>query len=176
MTYYFVICIAVEVYLAKPTQISYTENSGDSVSFECRADGYPLPSIAWLRNGRVIIASLSGGKFEVETMTLAEGLRSDLLETAVSVLTINNLSPLDDGEYTCRASNSVNNVFLPTAFSLTVVPPPPPDFCSPDPCLNGGACTSGSTSFQCRCTDQFTGVTCDVGMWVYNFHVSNFVI
>ena len=155
----------MEVYIAEPAQISFAENSGSSVSFECRADGYPLPSITWLRNGGVIIASLSGGKFEVETMTLAEGLRPDLMETAVSVLTISNLSPLDSGEYTCRGSNSVNSVFLPTAFSLTVVSPTPPDFCSPNPCLNGGTCTSGSTMFQCRCMDQYTGITCDIGKY-----------
>ena len=124
--------------------------SEESVSFECRADGVPLPTIVWLKDGDVITST---NKFEIENTTLSGG------QTAISVLTISNLSVLDSGNYTCRASISHQ---LPDPFSLTVEPLPPPDFCSPNPCLNGGHCTSTSSSFQCECLELFVGQTCEV--------------
>ena len=37
------------------------------------------------------------------------------------------------------------------------------DACEPNPCLNGGTCTSTTDSFSCTCAAQFTGVTCQIG-------------
>jgi len=35
------------------------------------------------------------------------------------------------------------------------------DECASDPCQNGGTCVDLINGYQCRCTDQFTGVNCD---------------
>ena len=34
------------------------------------------------------------------------------------------------------------------------------DECNPNPCLNGGICTDGCSSFTCSCTAGYTGPTC----------------
>lgn len=114
----------------------------------------------------MIVATLAADKFEIVMSILPVGLRPKIAETAVSVLTISRLSQIDTGNYSCRASNAVNSVFLPTPYSLTIRVPPPPNFCSLDPCLNGGLCVSGSTSFKCECQNFFTGIICDIGMYV----------
>lgn len=157
-------CHVPDVYLGRvvlhtPDQLFFTLDSGGSVTLDCRADGNPLPDIVWLRNGGVVVSSLTGNKFEVVSSTLP----SNDGETAVSMLTVNDLSSQDSGNYTCRASNGVDSVFLPLSYSLTVLPSPPPNFCSPNPCLNGGRCISGSFFFQCQCQAEFTGIICDIG-------------
>lgn len=106
---------------------------------------------------------MTGNKFNIRTTTISGGLRPNLAETIVSVLTITNLTILDSGSYNCRAVNPINSVLLPAPYSLTVVPP---DYCSPNPCLNGGRCTSGPTGFQCECQGQFNGTICDMGTQV----------
>lgn len=42
------------------------------------------------------------------------------------------------------------------------------DPCTPDPCLNGGACSViDISSFQCTCTENFQGERCEIGMTYY---------
>ncbi len=36
------------------------------------------------------------------------------------------------------------------------------NFCSSDPCMNGGTCSSGTRGFSCACTVDWTGNACDV--------------
>ena len=63
-------------------QTSYKE--GSSVSINCTASGKPEPDVTWVRNGRV---ESSGKK--------------------AAFLIVNNITRTDDGQYTCRANNSV---------------------------------------------------------------------
>lgn len=37
------------------------------------------------------------------------------------------------------------------------------DFCSSDPCLNNGTCTSLTSDFQCQCTPSWQGKDCGNG-------------
>ena len=38
--------------------------------------------------------------------------------------------------------------------------------CHPNPCMNNGTCQEDSgTSFACTCSDDFTGSTCDKGLY-----------
>ena len=34
--------------------------------------------------------------------------------------------------------------------------------CASEPCLNGGACQDGVNGYQCRCTEEFAGQSCEV--------------
>jgi len=35
------------------------------------------------------------------------------------------------------------------------------DECMSDPCQNGGTCVDLINGYECRCTDEYTGVNCD---------------
>ena len=37
-----------------------------------------------------------------------------------------------------------------------------PNFCSPNPCKNGGTCTDSVDSYICECDSGFTGVDCEI--------------
>ncbi len=37
------------------------------------------------------------------------------------------------------------------------------DLCDPNPCQNGGMCTSMGNTFTCVCPPEFTGTICDNG-------------
>ena len=36
-----------------------------------------------------------------------------------------------------------------------------PDFCHPNPCLNGGSCANGKTNYTCNCPKGYTGEVCE---------------
>lgn len=127
---------------------------GSDVSFECRAIGVPLPTIAWYKDGDLIIAS--GSNFGIESSTELQGT----VAISVSVLQISNISPNEAGMYTCRATNAFSTDTLRTPYSLMVQPT---TSCSPSPCRNGGRCTVSGSCFQCECADGFTGITCASG-------------
>ena len=44
---------------------------------------------------------------------------------------------------------------LPTCGADKVYP------CSPNPCQNGAVCDDGINEFRCKCSDDFTGPTCN---------------
>ena len=63
---------------------------GGTAMFNCSLEGVPQPSVNWLFNG----ASLSSGD------------KYAIMSTATfSSLTISNVSPDDEGSYTCNATN-----------------------------------------------------------------------
>ena len=93
------------------SQMNYTVNMGDVVTFQCVATGIPAPSITWLRNGmelssaadsRVTLGDLSGAT------SVADNAGEMILETSrmlVLVMTEDD----DSGSYVCRASNNATN-------------------------------------------------------------------
>ena len=146
-------------FVEAPQQTDFTADYNTEISFQCRADGIPLPNFTWSKDGTVIFP---GGKITVTTMTVMGALRPSLSQSVVSTLRIRNVTESDMGEYNCRATNGDGSVVLPTPFSLSVNEPPPTDFCTPNPCQNGGQCSSDATTFSCTCQGQFFGTTCDM--------------
>ncbi|XP_033336090.1 neogenin protein frazzled isoform X4 [Megalopta genalis] len=93
------------VFIAKPFRQVVVE--GSTVTLECAANGYPKPSILWLKDGTAIdLASLD----------------SRYRKVAASSLVINNAQEIDDGSYQCRAENEVDT--LDAVADLIVQVPP----------------------------------------------------
>ncbi|XP_076293131.1 neogenin protein frazzled isoform X5 [Lasioglossum baleicum] len=93
------------VFIAKPFRQVVVE--GSTVTLECAANGYPKPSILWLKDGTAIdLASLD----------------SRYQKVAASSLVINNAQEIDDGSYQCRAENEFDT--LDAVADLIVQVPP----------------------------------------------------
>jgi hypothetical protein len=79
-------------------------DDGDSAEFSCQVSGSPEPLIEWLHNGEKI--SPSSSRF------------SAFFSGGRATLKISEVQPEDEGEYSCRASNSAGTES--TKASLTV--------------------------------------------------------
>ncbi|XP_060828361.1 neogenin isoform X4 [Bombus pascuorum] len=93
------------VFIAKPLQQMTIEES--TVTLECAANGYPKPSILWLKDGVAIDLT---------------SFQSRYSRVAASSLVISNVQEIDDGSYQCRAENEVET--LDAAADLIVQVPP----------------------------------------------------
>ena len=86
-----------------PSQMDYTVNMGDVVTFQCVATGIPAPSITWFRNG----TELSNSRVTLNDpseRTTTNGAGEMILQTTRTL----NLSMTEDGDsgsYECRAIN-----------------------------------------------------------------------
>ena len=138
--------------------------AGGRVSFMCSADGVPTPSISWFKDN-TFVSTESVKKFNLNESTIDTGLRENINKTVTSMLSIVGIAESDAGLYTCSASNNRgSNAVVTPPFNLTVTAAPPPDFCNPSPCQNGGACVSGPLTYICKCTGNFKGTNCDEGI------------
>ena len=90
---------------------------GQNVSINCTADGVPVPTIVWRKDGQLIIPSSRRSTSSKNY----PGFRSSITGTT-STLTITDLTGSDNGSYSCRAVNEANiGVVLDTPYQLTVV-------------------------------------------------------
>ena len=90
---------------------------GQNVSINCTADGVPVPTIVWRKDGQLIIPSSRRSTSSKNY----PGFRSNITGTT-STLTITDLTGSDNGTYSCRALNEANiGVVLDTPYQLTVV-------------------------------------------------------
>ena len=71
-----------------------TRIEGDTVAFTCNADGNPVPTISWARNGSPIDTD------DNYRITFSEDKKQ---------LTMTNVNRTDSGEYRCVANNSLGN-------------------------------------------------------------------
>ena len=89
------------------SQMNYTVNMGDVVTFQCVATGIPAPSITWFRNGtelsnsRVTLSDLSEATYVADVNNTGEMI----LETS-RTLNLRMTQDNDSGSYECRASNN----------------------------------------------------------------------
>ena len=94
---------------------------GQNVSFNCTADGIPIPNIVWRKGGQLIIPSNRRNS----SLQNSNGFRTNTMPGVVqvtSILTITDLIGSDNGSYSCRADNEANiGAVLTTPYQLTVV-------------------------------------------------------
>ena len=113
----------VKAALQNNTGGSVTKERGQSVKFNCTADGIPQPNIVWMKNGRLLLKT---NRVDI-TSSESNGfcLHSILgLLQHTSILIITDLNRKDNGSYSCRASTvneGDNGVILMTPFSLQVI-------------------------------------------------------
>ncbi|CAH1103156.1 unnamed protein product [Psylliodes chrysocephalus] len=95
----------------KPDWIRRLNNTsaplGKSVALECEASGKPEPAFRWIKNGREIKI---GGRFRTE------------VKGGTAFLHISDLLGIDEGDYTCEASNTLGAVT--TTARLKIGTPP----------------------------------------------------
>ena len=101
-------CVSV----SEPAEIvSHSENMsvviGESVAVFCESRGVHTPSVVWTVDGSPVHTN--------STVTISESATGD---TVHSTLTIDTAAQLDDGVYSCAASNSAGSD--ETSFKLTV--------------------------------------------------------
>nr|XP_054760704.1 neurogenic locus notch homolog protein 2-like [Lytechinus pictus] len=112
---------------------------GNDISYVCQiatTSNYPRP--AWTSPGGVAVLPIGQGG--------SDHLNVQYLSDHESRLVIQDLTPNDNGIYTCYIGTLTNSVVI----SVEI-----PD--CPGPCQNGGTCSGGT----CVCPNGFTGVLCD---------------
>eukprot|EP00057_Strongylocentrotus_purpuratus_P022154 XP_011676628.1 PREDICTED: neurogenic locus notch homolog protein 2 [Strongylocentrotus purpuratus] len=112
---------------------------GNDISYVCQiatSSNYPRP--AWTSPGGVAVLPIGQGG--------SEHLNVQYVSDRESRLLIQDLTPNDNGIYTCYIGTLTNSVVI----SVEI-----PD--CPGPCQNGGTCAGGT----CLCPNGFTGVLCD---------------
>ncbi|XP_012064282.1 PREDICTED: neogenin [Atta cephalotes] len=93
------------VFVAQPLQQIVTE--GSDVTLECAANGYPKPSIFWLKDGVALDSTTQDSRYH---------------KVAASSLMITNVRESDHGSYQCRAENMIDS--LDAVAELIVQVPP----------------------------------------------------
>ena len=89
---------------------------GQSVSFVCTADGAPIPSITWFKDGCRVQATLNR-RFDISE-NLVSGFQPHLPRARRSVLTLSELREEDAGNYSCGVSNEVDTAILAEPYTL----------------------------------------------------------
>ncbi|XP_078578459.1 uncharacterized protein LOC144863280 [Branchiostoma floridae x Branchiostoma japonicum] len=72
-----------------------------------------------------------------------------------AVLEITNMTQADIGTYLCTADNGYATDYKAVDISMKEI-----DYCSRNPCKNGGTCTNRASGFQCACPAGYEGDTC----------------
>ena len=80
---------------------------GRRVVFECEASGNPAPHSRWLRNGRDVVLAGRLQTVEEKSNSATSGSK---LTTVVFRLIITELWEVDEGDYSCEASNASGSV------------------------------------------------------------------
>ena len=95
-----------------------SKQKGESVSFNCTAEGDPRPVIMWTKNGQPL---LNPSRLTIMSSEQSNGFHSDYFPTT-SVLTITDLRERDNGSYSCQIKNTVNiATVLTTPYVLHVI-------------------------------------------------------
>ena len=177
------IMFIVKAALYNNTGGSVTKEKGQSVIFNCTADGVPQPDIIWRKNGQLLLKT---SRVKLNSSEQSNGFRSHFILGVLqrtSVLTITDLNGKDNGSYSCRASTDKegdNGVILMTPFTLQVIERkpfsvvrcltkyivlgPPINYCLSFPCGGRGMCRSLSSGYICDCFNGYSGINCEQGL------------
>ena len=79
--------------------INLAEDEGDSATFNCQADGEPIPTFGWYFNG-VQLNESNAAKYDIISLQFPDRINT--------VLNILNVQSSDVGTYTCNATNVVS--------------------------------------------------------------------
>ena len=71
----------------------------ETLSLQCTANGIPLPTISWLKDNEVISTSAR--------LTIQNSVTNGNIGNAISILSISQLIVPDEGEYSCKAVNTL---------------------------------------------------------------------
>lgn len=115
---------SVSVVTAEPVVLDgktdYRGFVGETFSLSCIADGVPLPDITWLKNDCPLTWHIELSSHIQTTERVIPGFRVHVPEAKESVLTVEESTEHDSGSYSCRATNTLNNAYLPRAHKVTV--------------------------------------------------------
>ena len=103
------------------TGVTVVKESGQNTSFNCTADGVPVPTIVWRKNGQLLV---SGDRRSIVYTNTSVGFRIRNIPGVMkitSVLTITDLTGSDSGNYSCRVDNGGRPAILTKPFQLTVL-------------------------------------------------------
>ena len=119
---HFIAHFLVKVELLNYTGGFVTRKRGQSVKFNCTANGIPQPFIVWKKNGQLV---LNTSRVKIVSLEYSNSFHSNIspgVLQVTSVLTITDLTGNDNGSYFCRADNKAYvGAVLTTPYVLKVV-------------------------------------------------------
>ena len=71
----------------------------ETLILQCTAVGLPIPTISWLKDNQIVPTS--------PRVTIENSTTNDNAGNVVSILIISQLMGLDEGEYSCKAENTL---------------------------------------------------------------------
>ena len=106
--------IIVAARLVNTDGVAVEKERGQNISFNCTAEGIPMPTIVWRKDGQLIIQN---NKRHISSKS-STGFHSGVTSTLI----ISDVTGSDNGSYSCRADNEANiGAVLTIPYQLTVV-------------------------------------------------------
>ena len=103
----------------EPSQINYTVNMSDTVTFECVATGIPAPYITWFRNGTELNSTRVTFDNPSTPMSVMDGA-GEMIYQVTRTISISMSADGDSGMYECRANNDASPGMDTMEFELIV--------------------------------------------------------
>ncbi|BHF77758.1 hypothetical protein SprV_0602086700 [Sparganum proliferum] len=162
--------LCVSCYPPKVTQFQRrVMNFGENFNATCVVQGNPLPEVAWFKGAYQISTVTEDANVRVEIVTVDKTTRHAILE-------ITGLLILDNGDYSCRASNTLGTASSTLQLRVSasgisqsekdnimdvreLIPCPEVE----NHCMNGGECFANKKNpleKTCSCKDGFMGDQC----------------
>ena len=119
--------LIIVYYIVNAELLSYTggfvtKERGQSVKFNCTANGIPRPYIVWRKNGQLLYNT---SRLKIVSLEYSNGFYSNITPGVLqltSILTITDLTENDNGNYFCRADNKAYvGAVLMTPYELKVM-------------------------------------------------------
>ena len=116
---YVIVSPSVTKIYPDPTQIQYTVNLGNTVTFECEATGIPPPTITWYRNNTEL-TNITNPRLVFSQNDTVIRDDQDMIFIVNRTLSLLMSEDGDSGIYECIASNDATPGEVSMEFELTV--------------------------------------------------------